>query len=260
MLDVALDTYNSEIRGLSEGKEPERIMDAAFRQSAIDQIRTFVFAGHDTISTTVSMIFYFLSKNPTIRQKAIEELDSVFGSSIETTAQKIRDDPHVLNKIPFCTGIMKESLRLFPPANTVRVGNPTVFITDPKTGIKYPTEPLKNTVVWPDSYVLGRDARYFPEPLKFIPERYTSDSPYPPIPAGAWRAFERGPRNCIGSEFGSLEIKAIMALTLRDFHFVPVYPEGALSVDGEKCYQMLFGSAKPKGSVPGRVVRTVRKE
>lgn len=260
MLDVALDTYNSEIRGLSNPNEKDgRTMDASFRQSAIDQIRTFVFAGHDTISTTVSMIFYFLSRNPSVRQKAIEELDALFGHSLDMTAQKIREDPYVLNKIPYCTGIMKETLRLFPPANTVRVGNENVWITDPETGSKYPTEPVKDTVVWPDSYVLGRDPRYFPEPLKFIPERYNADSPFPPIPNGAWRAFERGPRNCIGSEFGSLEIKAIMALTLRDFDFVPVYPEGAPMVDGEACYQMLFGSAKPKGSVPGRVIRTARK-
>jgi hypothetical protein len=45
MLDVALDTYNTEIRGLAADKESGRTMDAAFRQSAIDQIRTFVFAG-----------------------------------------------------------------------------------------------------------------------------------------------------------------------------------------------------------------------
>jgi cytochrome P450 len=205
------------------------------------------------------MIFYFLSKNSTVRAKAIVELDTIFGPSLETTAQRIRDDPYILNKIPYCTGIMKETLRLFPPANTVRVGNPNVLITDLKTGESFPTEPLKDTVVWPDSYVLSRDSRYFPEPLEFKPERYTDASPFPPVPAGAWRAFERGPRNCIGSEFGSLEIKAIMALTLRDFDFVPVYPEGAPMVDGEPCYQMLFGSAKPKGGVPGRIVRTVRK-
>ncbi|QDS68721.1 hypothetical protein FKW77_004031 [Venturia effusa] len=261
MLDVALDTYNSEVRGLSTSNENgKRTMDASFRQSAIDQIRTFVFAGHDTISTTVSMIFYFLSKNPVVRQKAIEELDALFGPSLELTAQKIQEDPYVLNKMPYCSGIMKESLRLFPPANTVRVGNVNVCITDPETGARYPTEPVKNTVVWPDSYVLGRDPRYFPEPLKFMPERYGADSPFPPIPNGAWRAFERGPRNCIGSEFGSLEIKAIMAMTLRDFDFVPVYPAGAPMVDGEPCYQILFGSAKPKGSVPGRVIRTTRRK
>lgn len=88
-------------------------------------------------------------------------------------------------------------------------------------------------------------------PERWIPE----ESPYPAPPPGAFRAFERGPRNCIGSEFGTLEIKVVMALTLRDFVFVPGYDEDALKVDGEPCYQMLFGSAKPKSSVPGTLVR-----
>jgi hypothetical protein len=52
-----------------------------------------------------------------------------------------------------------------------------------------------------------------------------------------------------------LEIKVVMALTLRDFDFEPAYEPEAPDVDGEKCYQMLFGSAKPKGGVPGRMRR-----
>ena len=185
-----------------------------------------MFAGHDTISTTISMIFYFLSKNPSVREKAVTELNEVFGSDFLTTAAMIRDDPYVLNKLPYNHAIMKEVLRLFPPANTVRVGSPSVQIIDPNTGKDYPTN---NWVVWPDSYVLGRDERYFPEPESFIPERYMPDSPFLPIPAGAWRAFERGPRNCIGSEFGVLEIKVVMALTLRDFDFEPAYEKNVSS-------------------------------
>ena len=196
------------------------------------------------------MIFYFLSKNQQVRRKACDELDEVFGPDVQTTAAKIRQDPHILNKLPYNHAVMKEALRLFPPANTVRVGSPSVNITDPKTGKRYPTY---DWVVWPDSWVLGRDERYFPKPNSFIPERYLPDSPFPPIPAGAWRAFERGPRNCIGSEFGTLEIKVVMSLTLRDFAFAPAYAEDATKVDGDPCYQMLFGSAKPKGGVPGRV-------
>lgn len=201
------------------------------------------------------MIFYFLSKNPSVREKAIAELDGVFGPDLQKTAEMIRNDPYVLNKLPYNHAVMKEALRLFPPANTVRVGSPSIQITDPTTGKQYPTH---DWVVWPDSYVLGRDERYFPKPECFIPERYLPNSAFPPIPAGAWRAFERGPRNCIGSEFGTLEIKVVMALTLRDFEFEPAYKENAPEVNGDPCYQMLFGSAKPKDGVPGRVTMSKR--
>jgi cytochrome P450 len=223
--------------------------------TSIFRIRTFVFAGHDTISTSISMIFYYLSKNPSVRAKACAELDAVFTPSLSTTASRIREDPYILNQLPYNHAVMKEALRLFPPANTVRIGSPNVQITDPKTGQRFPTH---DWVVWPDSYVIGRSEIYYPDAEKFMPERWLPESSFPAIPPGAFRAFERGPRNCIGSEFGTLEIKVVMAMTLRDFDFVPAYPEDSLKVDGEPCYQMLFGSAKPKSSVPGRIVRTKR--
>lgn len=52
-----------------------------------------------------------------------------------------------------------------------------------------------------------------------------------------------------------MEIKVVMALTLRDFDFEPSYEPRVPDVDGEKYYQMLFGSAKPKSGVPGRIRR-----
>jgi cytochrome P450 len=216
-----------------------------------------VFAGHDTVSTLISMIFYYLSKNPAARAKACRELDEVFGLELQAAADKIRKDPYVLNQLPYNHAVLKETLRLFPPANTVRVGSPEIFITDPETNEKYPTY---DWCVWPDAYVLGRDERYFPQPDSFMPERFLPESPFPEIPTGAWRPFERGPRNCIGSEFGTLEVKVVMALTLRDFDFEPVYAKDVLTVDGDPCYQQLLVSAKPKGNCPGRVKRILKQQ
>ncbi|KAF2663601.1 cytochrome P450 [Microthyrium microscopicum] len=263
MLDVAFKTYNDEYK-----LDNSAGMDASFRQMTIDQIRTFVFAGHDTISTTIAMLFYFLHHNPSVRDSLIAELNAVFPatssnpSTSAATAAKIRADPYVLNALPYTTATIKETLRLFPPANTVRVGTPDSFITDPATNTQYPTH---DWVVWPDSYVIGRDEQYYPEPLRFAPERWlpaseasrvqSDGSPWPIPPAGAFRAFERGPRNCIGAEFGMLEVKVVAAMCVREYEFVPGFKEGDACVDGEPCYQMLFGSAKPKGSVPGKMVR-----
>lgn len=42
------------------------------------------------------------------------------------------------------------------------------------------------------------------------------------IPAGAWRAFERGPRNCIGQELATIEARVVMALVARRFEFIKV--------------------------------------
>lgn len=197
------------------------------------------------------MIYYFLSSNPEAHQKACQELDNVFGRSVESTASQIRANPYLLNELPYNMAVMKEALRLFPPAQTIRAGASDVFVTDAQ-GDSYPTY-NSDWVVWPDSYIIGRNPSHFPDPHRFFPERWLEESPFPPITPGAFRAFERGPRNCIGGEFGILEIKVVMALTLRSFDFEPAYREDALHVDGEKCYQMLFGSAKPKDGVPMRV-------
>jgi cytochrome P450 len=182
------------------------------------------------------MLFYFLSSNPSVRATLTAELDSVLGPSSREAAAAIRKDPYILNALPYTTATIKETLRLFPPANTMRIGSPDVPIIDPSSGASYPTT---GCVVWPDSWVIGRDARYFPEPLQFMPERWMADkSQFPLPPAGAFRAFERGPRNCIGSEFGMLEVKVVVAVTVREFEFVSGYGVNDAKVDGEPCYQV----------------------
>ena len=182
------------------------------------------------------MLFYFLSSNPTVRATLTNELNRTLGLTTASAAAAIRKDPYILNSLPYTTATIKETLRLFPPANTVRIGSPNVPLVDPTTGASYPTT---NCVVWPDSWVIGRDERYFPEPLRFAPERWIADvSPWPLPPAGAFRAFERGPRNCIGSEYGMLEVKVVVAICVREFEFVPGYGKDDARVDGEPCYQV----------------------
>ena len=77
---------------------------------------------------------------------------------------------------------------------------------------------------------------------------------------GAWRAFEFGPRNCVGQELSLLEIKIVLAMTIRRFEVRAVYREWerekgmrARSVSGEKGYQVLDGTNRPRGGFPCRV-------
>ena len=69
VVDLALDTYKRDFQdsgkkfGISSGSASEG-MDPGFRKSAIDQIKTFIFAGHDTISSTMAWIFYFYTSTP----------------------------------------------------------------------------------------------------------------------------------------------------------------------------------------------------
>ena len=132
VIDLALDAY------LKDNSNKSTAIDATFKTFAIDQIKTFMFAGHDTTSSTISYIAYALSKHPNAMSKTRAEYDEVFGSDLMETAQKIRDDPYLLNKLPYTTGVIKEILRLYPPASSVRKGGPGIFLH--YDGKQYPTE------------------------------------------------------------------------------------------------------------------------
>lgn len=77
-------------------------------------------------------------------------------------------------------------------------------------------------MVWINTHTIHRLASLFPDPDAFIPERFL-----PPfsVPKDAWRPFEKGPRSCIGQEFSMLEMKIVMALTLREFEFENAFVE-----------------------------------
>ena len=134
VIDLALDAYHEE-----EGvKHTSTGIDATFKRFAIDQIKTFLFAGHDTTSSTICYIAYVLSKHPEALRKVRQEYDEVFGTDVEQTPQLIRTDPHLLNKLPYTVAIIKEILRLYPPASSVRKGLPGFFLHH--DGKQYPTE------------------------------------------------------------------------------------------------------------------------
>lgn len=108
---------------------------------------------------------------------------------------------------------------------------------------------------------------------KFMPERWLAKEGDPLAPIkGAWRPFEFGPRNCIGQELAILEMKVVMALTIRSFDTQAVYKERDIAegkrevgditrpgsvnvVEGDRAYQVLLGSAKPAGGMPVRVTQ-----
>lgn len=70
----------------------------------------------------------------------------------------------------------------------------------------------------------------------------------------AWMPFEKGPRNCIGQQMATLEVRVVAVLTLRFFDFEAVFKGHGLSVPGwgGRAYQELNMSAKPKDGIPMR--------
>lgn len=72
-------------------------------------------------------------------------------------------------------------------------------------------------------YIIQRDPAVFGDTANaFVPERWLQPDTSDKIPPGAWRAFERGPRNCIGQELALIEIRVVVAMVARRFDFVKV--------------------------------------
>ena len=251
IIDLALDTYLKET-GQSDGSTLPR----KFKQSAIDQFKTFLFAGHDTTSSTACYIIHLLSMHPAVMEKVRKEHNERYDSDTQKAAEAITNDPHSLNRLPYTMAVLKEVLRLFPPVSSVRRGDPNIPIHF--NGRRFPTDGF---MVWPVASGIQRQPELWPDAEKFIPERFLAKEGDPLCPPkGAWRPFEYGPRNCIGQELAYIELKIFMVLTLRDFDIRPAYEEqdkldgkdrSAHTVGGgDRAYQVLIATAKPALGYP----------
>ncbi|KAL9628282.1 MAG: hypothetical protein Q9204_005985 [Flavoplaca sp. TL-2023a] len=260
IIDLALDTYLEET-----GQSGGSTLPLQFKRSAIDQFKTFLFAGHDTTSSTACFIIHLLSKHPAALEKVRQEHDEVYGTDTSKTAEAITKDPHSLNRLPYSLAVLKEVLRLFPPISTVRKGDPNISVHF--DGKVYPTGGF---MVWPVAYSMHRQPDLWPNAEEFIPERFLAKEGDPLFPPkGAWRPFEYGPRNCIGQELAYIELKIFMVLTLRDFDIRPAYEEqdridgqdrSTHTVNGDRAYQVLVATAKPVLGYPSRVTKRGKRQ
>ena len=84
----------------------------------------------------------------------------------------IIDNPHILNQLPYTVAVIKETMRLFLAASSIRQGDPESSLTEDSH--QYPTE---DCTVWSLHQLIHREPLYWPQPGTFIPER--SKSPWP---------------------------------------------------------------------------------
>lgn len=259
MIDLALESYMMT----KDGAEPVRKMDMTLKTMIARQIRLFLFAGSDSTSSILCYCYYLLSSHPECMARVRAEHDSIFGTDLTTVPAAIVQTPHLLNQIPYTHAVIKEALRLFPPASSLREGAPGVDIVDPQ-GRKYPT---RGTFIWVIHQALHRNPTYWKRPDEFLPDRWLAATTNPgdddlhPL-KGAYRPFELGPQNCIGQNLATLELRCALVLTAREFTIRASYDEwdrlhahahAAKTVNGERAYQVGKGGAHPADGFPCHV-------
>ncbi|MCC6614427.1 MAG: cytochrome P450 [Anaerolineae bacterium] len=112
-----------------------------------------------------------------------------------------------LVRLPYTEMVIKESMRLYPPAWIV----PRLAISDFELG-GYSIR--RNSVIFTSPYTLHRHPRYFPDPERFSPERWTADFEKT-LPRYAYFPFGGGPRVCIGNGFAMMEARLVLATILQ---------------------------------------------
>jgi cytochrome P450 len=219
VIALALEAY---LANRDENISETTKLDDHFAKYATYQIRLFLFAGNDTTSSSIVYIYHLLSQHPDALAQIRQEHDLVFGTDPSAAAKLLRESPALLNQCPYTLAVIKETLRLFPPAATMRQGRPGVALTD-RHGNSYPMDDVGTTILHPAVHL---NPRVWPRADEFLPERWLVDADHElyPNPA-AYRPFEQGPRNCIGQTLVYNEMRIVMVMTLRLFDIRPAYDE-----------------------------------
>lgn len=192
------DLVSTLLAARDEGGEP------LSPQQVQDEIVSFVFAGHETVSITLTWVWRQLARNPDAQARLHAELDALDGRE-----PRFED----LRRLPFTQGAIAETMRLHPPQ--WMIGRRAIAPVE-IGGCAIP----HGAIVLLCLPALHRDARWFDEPEAFRPERWAagiekSALPYSFLPFGA------GLRRCIGEGFAWMEATALLAIVASRFAVDP---------------------------------------
>src|SRR5438445_544972 len=182
-----------------QDEDGSRMTDKQLRDETI----TLFLAGHETTANALSWTIWLLAQNPAAEKKFLDELAGVLNGR----APSVEDMP----KLTYTANILTESMRLYPPAwGMARLVKEEVEVA----GYKLAPGDGVACAQW----VVHRDARWFEEPKRFLPERWEGDLAKR-LPRFAYFPFGGGPRQCIGNSFALMEATLILATIAQKFRF-----------------------------------------
>ncbi|CCD61789.1 Cytochrome P450 [Caenorhabditis elegans] len=199
------------------------------------EVDTFMFAGHDTTTTSVSWVCWNLAHHPDIQQNVYEEIVSVFGEdpNEDVTTEGIK-------KLEYTERMLKESKRICPTVPAVL----RQLISDMEIGgVLIPAG--ANVAIAPMAIHKNANIYQNPDifdPDRFLPEETAKRHAYDFIP------FSAGLRNCIGQKFAQLNEKVMVIHLLKNFKIEPM--GGYYSTK-----QVFEPVGKPSNGIPVRLVR-----
>ena len=219
VIDLVFKRYQENCERKGEPLKPDK----AFVDTIISNLKVFIFAGHDTTSSTICFSLYQLSKHPEFLAKVREEHDAVFGADPLAAPALLLEHPHKINETPYTLAVIKETLRMYPLAGTFREGSDETVLHADEGGAPVSTAGFDLIDgVWELHY----RPDLWPRPYDFLPQRWLvgEEDPLFPVPY-SWRAFEHGPMNCIGKDLALLEIRLVLVHVARRYDFETAWEE-----------------------------------
>jgi len=194
---AAHDDVMSLLMAAHDGEQDGRMTDRQLR----DEVVTLLMAGHETTANWLTWTWYLLATNPEVERQLHEELDTVLRGRVPSF-----DD---IPRLPMTRAILAESLRIYPPAWALE----RVAQTDFEAG-GYVIR--RGTIVIMCQYLVHRDPRWWPEPLRFDPARWTPAREWA-RPKFAYFPFGGGARMCIGEHFAWTEAMLVLTTLAQRF-------------------------------------------
>ncbi|XP_055679441.1 probable cytochrome P450 9f2 [Lutzomyia longipalpis] len=205
----------------------------------VAQCFLFFLAGFDTSSTVLSFLFYEIVANPDVQEKLYEEISEVH-ANLEGKPLKYETLP----KLKYLDMVISEALRKWPVQAVDRVCiRDFTFKYDGDKEFTF----HKGDAFWVPILAYHYNPEYFPDPDKFDPERF-NDENKEKINTSTYLPFGVGPRNCIGSRLGLMNLKAIVFYIVLNFHLeatektqIPIQlAKNLLGLQPEKGIHILF--------------------
>ncbi len=160
-----------------------------------DEALTLFLAGHETTANALTWTWYLLSQNPECEARLHEELDTV----LQGRAPQMADLP----QLRYTEMVFAEAMRLYPPAWAIGRMSKAPFELG---GVQIAAKSI--CILSP--YVMQRNERWFPDPERFDPERWTPEA-REARPKFSYFPFGGGARVCIGERFAWMEGTLLLA-------------------------------------------------
>ncbi len=193
---------------------------------------TLFLAGHETTALALSFVWWLLGRHPEAMTRVRAEVAEVVGERPVSVAD--------IPRLAYTDAVVRESMRLYPPVWAI--GREAVTATE-VAGVQVP----KGAQLWFAQWLNHRDGRFFPEPERFVPERWL-DGLAERLPRFAYYPFGGGPRVCIGNHFSMMEAVLILATIAAEIRVQPLPGSQKLELDPAI-------TLRPRGGIRMRIAR-----